>query len=69
MPHLAALGVLGSIAATVCFSLLTAGLASLFAFGIGLVVLVGLVYVLFGIGWFGLEQVRGDVYRRQEGGL
>ena len=58
VPHLALLGVLGTIAATVCFSLLTAGLASLFAFGVGLAVLVGLVYVLFGIGWFELERVR-----------
>ena len=42
VPHLALLGVLGTIAATVCFSLLTAGLASLFAFGVGLAVLFSL---------------------------
>lgn len=59
VPHLMALGALGTIAATVCFSLFTAGVASLFAFGVGLVVLVGLVYVLFAIGWFELERVRG----------
>ena len=46
VPHLALLGVLGTIAATVCFSLLTAGLASLFAFGVGLAVIAFLMQYL-----------------------
>ncbi len=54
---LAAMGLIGSIAWSVVFALLSAGIGLLFAFGIGVFVLVGLVYVLFGIAWFEVERV------------
>ncbi len=56
--HLAALGVVGTVVISVAVSLLAAGIGAVFALGIGLVILAGLVYGLFGVGWFELERVR-----------
>lgn len=57
--HLAALGVLGGGVIAILAALLGTGVAALFAFGIGIVFLVGLVYALYGIGWFEVMRVRG----------
>ncbi|MFE6996417.1 histidine kinase [Microbacterium sp. NPDC057659] len=56
--QLAGLGVIGAGVLTALSSLLAAGLATALVFGIGLVILVGLVYALFGVGWF--EVARAD---------
>ena len=55
--ELAALGVVGVAVFTVLTTLLSVGLGLVFAAGIGLVVLVGLVYALYGIGWFEVARV------------
>lgn len=60
--ELAALGAVGAAVVGVFTGLLTAGLALLLVFGIGLILLVGLVYALFGVAWF--EVIRADgLYR------
>lgn len=66
--HLAVLGVVGWVVISLVFSLLGAGIGALFALGIGLVILVGLVYLLFGVAWFEVERVRG-LYRLEVGPL
>lgn len=60
--HLVALGVLGSIVFAIALSLLTAGIATAFLLGLGLILLVALVYVLFGTGWFEIERAN-SLYR------
>ncbi|WP_102193626.1 sensor histidine kinase [Microbacterium aurantiacum] len=60
--HLAALGVIGSAVLATLSGLLGAGIGLLFAFGVGVLLLVGLVYALFGIGWFEVARV-GGLYR------
>lgn len=60
--HLAGVGVIGGIINTALVGLLGTGLGLLFAFGIGVVFLVGLVYALFGVGWFEVARV-GALYR------
>ncbi|MFF7293874.1 histidine kinase [Microbacterium sp. NPDC008134] len=55
--HLAGVGVIGGIINTTLVGLLGTGLGLLFAFGIGVVFLVGLVYALFGVGWFEVARV------------
>lgn len=55
--HLAGVGVLGGIIFTTLSGLLGTGLGLLFAAGIGAVLLVGLVYALFGVGWFEVARV------------
>lgn len=55
--HLAGVGVIGGIINTALVGLLGTGLGLLFAFGIGVVFLVGLVYALFGVGWFEVARV------------
>lgn len=57
--HLVVLGAVGTGIVGLLFGMLTAGIASLLAFGIGLVILVPLVYVLFGVAWFEIERVAG----------
>lgn len=57
--HLAALGVIGGGVIGILSVVLGAGLGLLFAFGVGLVFLVGLVYALYGVGWFEIVRVRG----------
>ncbi|MDR2999540.1 MAG: histidine kinase [Microbacterium sp.] len=56
--QLAGLGVIGAGVLATLTGLLSAGLATALVFGIGLVILVGLVYALFGVGWF--EVARAD---------
>lgn len=57
--HLAALGVVGAGILAILTALLGTGVGLLFAFGIGLIFLVGLVYALFGLGWFEVARVSG----------
>jgi signal transduction histidine kinase len=57
--HLAALGVIGAGVIGILSSVFGIGLGLLFAFGIGLLFLVGLVYALYGVGWFEIVRVRG----------
>ncbi|MCT9820695.1 histidine kinase [Microbacterium sp. W1N] len=57
--QLAALGVAGSIAFTVLFTLLSVGLGTALVFGIGLVLLVGFVYALWAAAWIEYERVEG----------
>ena len=57
--HLAMLGVFGLIATTVALVLFTTGLALIPAVGIGMVLLVGVAYLLYGIAWFETERVAG----------
>ena len=60
--HLAGVGIIGGIIFTALAGLLSTGLGLLFAAGIGVVFLVGLVYALFGVGWFEVARV-GALYR------
>ncbi len=60
--HLAALGVIGSALFGFVFGLLGLGLGLLLVIGVGLVFLVGLVYVLFALGWLETARVDG-LYR------
>lgn len=60
--ELAALGIVGSAVNVLLAMLLGAGLGLLFAFGFGAVLLVGLVYALFGVAWFEVQRVSG-LYR------
>jgi len=59
--ELAALGAVGSAALAVLSTVLGVGVALLFVFGIGLLFLVGVVYVLFGVAWFEVRRV-GALY-------
>lgn len=60
--HLAGVGVIGGIIFGALTGLLGTGLGLLFAAGIGVVLLVGLIYALFGVGWFEVARVSG-LYR------
>ncbi|MGB4137996.1 MAG: histidine kinase [Microbacterium sp.] len=57
--ELAALGVVGSGIFAALTGLFTAGLVLLFVFGFGVVLLVGLVYAMFGVAWFEVSRVDG----------
>ncbi|WP_300266033.1 sensor histidine kinase [Microbacterium sp.] len=57
--HLAALGVLGGAVFGILAAMFGTGLGLLFVFGIGIFVLIGLVYAFYGIGWFEIVRVRG----------
>ncbi|KAA9393442.1 hypothetical protein FCK90_12415 [Kocuria coralli] len=57
--HLAALGLVGWALVGTLLGILGAGIALVFVLGIGLVVLAGLVYALFGIAWFETARVSG----------
>jgi len=57
--HLAALGVLGGGVLGILAAVFGTGVGTLFAFGIGVIFLVGLVYALYGVGWFEVVRVRG----------
>lgn len=59
MLHLAALGLLGWAVFAVSMVFLGVGIGLTLVFGIGLVFLVALVYVLFGVAWFESERVDG----------
>lgn len=60
--HLAGVGVIGGAIFGMLGGLLGTGLGLLFVFGVGIVVLVGLVYALFGVGWFEIARV-ASLYR------
>lgn len=57
--HLVTLGLFGSLVFALTMVLLGVGLGLTLVFGIGLLFLVALVYVLFGIAWFETERVNG----------
>jgi Na+-transporting methylmalonyl-CoA/oxaloacetate decarboxylase gamma subunit len=58
--QLAALGVVGPILLTIVLSMLGLGVALLFVLGIGLLVLIALVYVLYALGWLETQRVDGS---------
>jgi signal transduction histidine kinase len=60
--QVAALGIIGPLAFTAVFSLIGTGLGLIPALGVGLLVLVGTVYVLFGLAWLEVSRVDG-LYR------
>ncbi|RGE18553.1 sensor histidine kinase [Leucobacter sp. wl10] len=60
--HLAALGVIGFTIIAFLFAALGTGIGLLLILGLGAVVLVGLVYALYGISWFETHRVSG-LYR------
>lgn len=60
--HLAGVGVIGGIIFGMLGGMLGTGLGLLFAAGVGIVLLVGLVYALFGVGWFEVTRI-GGLYR------
>lgn len=60
--HLAGIGIIGGGIFTILSGLLGTGLGLLFVAGVGLILLVGLVYALFGVGWFEVARV-GALYR------
>ena len=60
--HLAVLGTLGSAVIGLVVGAIGLGIGGLFVLGLGLIVLVGVVYVLFGLGWFEVQRVSG-LYR------
>ncbi|MDI6023895.1 histidine kinase [Leucobacter sp. UT-8R-CII-1-4] len=66
--HLAALGMLGTVVFVVAATVFSLGIGLSFAFGIGLILLVGLVYTLFGVAWLEVERVRG-LYSLDTGAL
>lgn len=55
--HLAAIGVLGGVVFGALAGLLGTGLGLLLVAGIGAVFLVGLVYAMYGLGWFEVARV------------
>lgn len=57
--QLAALGVAGAIVFTILLSMLGLGIGLLFVLGIGVFVLIALVYVLFAVGWVETQRVEG----------
>lgn len=57
--QLAALGVVGAIVFTILLSMLGLGIGLLFVLGIGVFVLIALVYVLFAVGWVETQRVEG----------
>ncbi|MBP6686159.1 MAG: sensor histidine kinase, partial [Leucobacter sp.] len=57
--HLVALGLGGSLVFALTMVLLGLGLGLMLVFGIGLLFLVALIYVLFGLAWFETERVNG----------
>ncbi|MFG6475452.1 histidine kinase [Microbacterium sp. P06] len=56
--HLAALGIVGTVVFGVIFSIFATGVGLTFVAGVGLLVLVALIYVLFAVAW--LENARVD---------
>src|SRR5690349_21065010 len=60
--QLAGVGVIGGVIFTILSGLLGTGLGLLFAAGVGVVLLVGLVYAIFGVGWFEVARI-GALYK------
>ena len=59
VPHLAMLGVFGLVFSIVLVTMIATGVPLVLLAGFGLLVLVAVVYMLFGVGWFELERARG----------
>lgn len=57
--HLAAYGFVGIIIVVLLFAGLAIGLGTLPLLGVGVIALVGLVYVLYGLAWFESQRVSG----------
>ncbi len=57
--ELAALGAVGTAAFAILTTMFGVGLALLFVFGIGVIVLLGVVYGLFGVAWFEVRRIAG----------
>ncbi|GAA1743571.1 sensor histidine kinase [Microbacterium paludicola] len=57
--QLAALGIIGPVVATIAGILLSVGIGLLPVFGIGLVFLLGFVYLLFAVGWTETARIDG----------
>ncbi len=57
--HLAVLGVVGFVVFSILITLLSTGIGMLFAFGLGIIVLIGLAYALFGWSWVEWNRVEG----------
>lgn len=55
--HLAVLGTLGWAVIGLFIAAIGAGIGLLFALGVGLLVLLGVLYALFGLAWFEIERV------------
>lgn len=57
--HLLALGVFGTAAVTMLVTLLAAGVGLIPAFGVGVALLIGVVYAIYGVSWFETRRVAG----------
>lgn len=57
MLHLAVMGSLGWVTIGLIFSAIGAGIGFLFLLGLGLIILLGVLYALFGIAWFETERI------------
>lgn len=57
--QLAGVGIVGFVVLGLLFGMLGAGVGLTFLLGTGLVILVGLVYALYGLAWFETERVSG----------
>src|SRR5699024_11161699 len=55
--HLAVLGTLGWAVIGLFIAAIGAGIGLLFALGLGIIVLLGVLYALFGLAWFEIERV------------
>lgn len=55
--HLAVMGSLGWIIIGLIFAAISAGIGFLFLLGLGLIILLGVLYALFGIAWFETERI------------
>lgn len=59
VPHLAMLGIAGTAVFSLAVSLFSAGVGTALVVGVGLVLLVALLYFMFGVAWFEVERVNG----------
>lgn len=59
VPHLAVLGIAGAMVFPLAISLFSAGLGTALVVGVGLVLLLALLYLLFGVAWVEVERVNG----------
>lgn len=55
--HLAAVGVLGSAAFSILIGFFTAGVSTIVVLGIGILLLLGVVYALYAVGWFEVQRL------------
>ncbi len=59
VPHLAVLGIAATAVFSFAVSLFSAGIGTALVFGVGLVLLVALLYFMFGVAWLEVERVNG----------